>query len=130
MLNSEDLKMPEIIETIGEHGEKVTMKLNDIVEVEGQTYALMSDVSEANNIFKTENNENDDDVLVIMRMNKTGEEYTFEMIEDDNEFNTVAAAIKDQESDDEEDADYDVEDDDGFEDDGYDDEVDEDEGDN
>ena len=39
--------------------------------------------------------DNEEDELIIMRMNKTDDECTFEVIEDDEEFNMVASAITD-----------------------------------
>ena len=81
---------PEIIKVIGEQGEEVTMKLQEIVTVEGQDYALLSVVEEGQMPSDEE-----DDEIVIMKMNKTEDECTFEVIEDDEEFNMVASAITD-----------------------------------
>ena len=47
-------------------------------------------------------NANEEDELVIMRMIKTDDECTFEIIEDDDEFNSVAQAITDSDDLDEE----------------------------
>ncbi len=82
----------QIIKTIGENGEEVFMKLQEIVNVEGKDYALLSVVEE--DTLPT-SDDNDEDELVIMRMNKTESECTFEIIEDDEEFNLVASAITD-----------------------------------
>ncbi len=82
---------PEIIKVIGEQGEEIFMKLQEIVNVEGQDYALMSIVEE--DTLPTSDNEEDE--LIIMKMNKTDDECTFEVIEDDEEFNMVASAITD-----------------------------------
>ena len=82
---------PEIIKVIGEQGEEIFMKLQEIVNVEGQDYALMSVVEE--DTLPTSDNEEDE--LIIMKMNKTDDECTFEVIEDDEEFNMVASAITD-----------------------------------
>ena len=81
---------PEIITVVGEQGEEVTMKLQEIVNVEGQDYALLSLVEEG----EMPSDEQDDEI-VIMRMNKTEDDCTFEIIEDDEEFNMVASAITD-----------------------------------
>jgi len=83
---------PEIIKVIGEHGEEIFMKLQEIVTVEDKDYALMS-VVEENTLPTSDNDENDE--LIIMKMNKTEDECTFEVIEDDEEFNMVAQAITD-----------------------------------
>ena len=82
---------PEIITVIGEQGEEVTMKLQEIVNVEGQDYALLSIVED--DTLPTGDNEEDE--IIIMRMNKTEDDCTFEVIEDDEEFNMVASAITD-----------------------------------
>ena len=81
---------PQIIKTIGEQGEEIIMKLQEIVSVEGKDYALLS-VVDKDTLPVSDNNE--DDELVLMRMIKTENECTFEIIEDDNEFNSVAKAI-------------------------------------
>ena len=82
----------QIIKTIGENGEEVYMKLQEIVNVDGKDYALLSVADE--NTKQVSNEEADE--LVIMRMNKTENECTFEIIEDDEEFNFVASAITDE----------------------------------
>ena len=82
---------PEIIKVIGEHNEEIFMKLQEIVNVEGQDYALLSIVEE--NTLPT--SENEEDELIIMKMIKTDDDCTFEVIESDKEFNMVASAITD-----------------------------------
>ncbi len=82
----------QIIKTIGEQGEEIYMKLQEIVTVDGKDYALLS-VVDSDTLPTT--NDNEEDELIIMRMNKTDDECTFEIIEDDNEFNFVAQAITD-----------------------------------
>ena len=82
----------QIIKTIGEQGEEIYMKLQEIVTVDGKDYALLS-VVDGDTLPTT--NDNEEDELIIMRMNKTDDECTFEIIEDDNEFNFVAQAITD-----------------------------------
>lgn len=82
---------PEIIKVIGEEGEEIFMKLQEIVTLEDKDYALLSIVEE--DTLPT--SDNDDDEIVIMRMIKTDDDCTFEVIEDDDEFNMVASAITD-----------------------------------
>ena len=82
---------PEIIKVIGEQGEEILMKLQEIVNVEGQDYALLSIVEDET--LPTADNEEDE--LIIMKMNKTEDDCTFEVIESDEEFNMVASAITD-----------------------------------
>ena len=82
----------EIIKTIGEQGEEIYMKLQEIVSVDAKDYALLSLVEEDT---LPNANDNEEDELIIMRMIKTEDECTFEIIEDDEEFNYVAQAITD-----------------------------------
>ena len=82
----------QIIKTIGESGEEVYMKLQEIVTVDGKDYALMTIVGDD---VLPHDDDNEEDELVIMRMKKTDNECTFEIIEDDEEFNMVASAISD-----------------------------------
>lgn len=89
---------PQIIKTIGEQGEEIFMKLLEIVTVNDKDYALLSLVEEDT----LPNDDNDEDEIVIMRMNKTDDDCTFEIIEDDDEFNLVAQAITDGDEMDEE----------------------------
>ncbi len=88
----------QLIETVDEDGNVITFELYDIVEVDEQEYALLlpsEDIDE----------ESDEGELVIMRLSKDGEDYIFETIDDDDEFNKVAAYIEnleDEEDDEEE----------------------------
>ena len=88
---------PQIIKTIGEQGEEIYMKLQEIVNVNNQDYALLSIVKE-----DTLPNDDIEDEIVIMKMNKTQNECTFEIIESDEEFNLVASAISDDDDDEDE----------------------------
>jgi len=85
----------QLIETIDEDGNVINFELYDIVEVEGQEYALL---------LPTEADEEDEDdgEIVLMRLTKDGEDYLFETIEDDEEFNKVEAYIQSLEDEDEE----------------------------
>ena len=83
----------QIIKTIGEKGEEIYMKLQEIVTIDKQDYALMSIVEDD----VLPNSDNDEAEIVIMKMNKQDDECTFEIIEDDEEFNLVASAISDEE---------------------------------
>lgn len=81
---------PQIIKTIGEQGEEIFMKLLEIVTVNDKDYALLSLVEDGNMP-----SDDVEDEIIIMKMNKTDDDCTFEIIEDDEEFNMVAAAIQD-----------------------------------
>jgi len=88
----------EIIKTIGENGEEIFMKLQEIVTVDDKDYALLSVVKEDT----LPNKDNDDEEeLVVMKMIKTENECSFEIIESDEEFNYVVQAIQDSEEDEE-----------------------------
>lgn len=70
----------QLIETIDEEGNVINFELIDIIEMEGQEYGLL--------LPKDEDDEEEKEV-VLMRLMKEGEEYVFEMIETDEEFNKV-----------------------------------------
>ena len=78
----------QMIETIDEDGNVVNFELIDIIEMDGKEYGLL---------LPKEENENDDPnverEVVLMRLTKEGEEYIFEMIDDDEEFNKVVDFI-------------------------------------
>lgn len=74
----------QIIETIDENGEVVNFELFDIVEVEDKEYALLLPAD----------SEEDNDEVILMRLTKEGEDYLFEAIEDDAEFDKVSEYIE------------------------------------
>lgn len=73
----------QIIETIDENGNLIKFELFDIVEVEEKEYALLLPIEEE-----------DSDEVVLMRLKKDGEEYLFETIDDDEEFDKVAEYVE------------------------------------
>ncbi len=73
----------QIIETVDEDGNTVKFELYDIVEVDEKEYALLLPVEEE-----------DSEEVVIMRLTKDGEEYLFETIDNDEEFNKVADYVE------------------------------------
>ena len=77
----------QIIETIDENGNVIKFELFDIVEVDEQEYALLLPVDE----------EEESTEVVLMRLSKEGEEYLFETIDDDEEFEKVAAYVESME---------------------------------
>ncbi len=80
----------QIIETIDENGNVIRFELFDIVEVDEQEYALLLPVDEE-----------EDDEVVLMRLSKDGDEYLFETIDDDEEFDRVAEYVENMEDEDE-----------------------------
>lgn len=74
----------QLIETIDEDGKVVNFELFDIIEYEGKEYALL---------LPADSN-NDNDEVVLMHLTKDGEDYLFEAIEDDEEFDKVSEYIE------------------------------------
>ena len=79
----------ELIETIDEDGNKVTFELLDVVTVDDVEYALL--------LPKDLEEDEEDGEILVMRLKKDGEEYSFEAIDDDDEFNKVAEYIEELE---------------------------------
>ena len=75
----------QLIETVDEDGNVVSFELYDIVEVDEQEYALL---------LPSEDSDSEEAELVIMRLTKDGDEYVFETIDDDAEFNNVANYVE------------------------------------
>ena len=72
-----------LIETLDEDGNLVKFELFDVVEVDDKEYALLLPVDDE-----------DEEEVVLMRITKDGEEYLFETIDDDDEFEKVAAYVE------------------------------------
>ena len=81
----EDLE-EQMIETVDEEGNVINFQLIDIIEMEGKEYALLLP-------HENDDSEEEEKEVVLMRLIKEGEEYTFDMIEDDDEFNKVVDYI-------------------------------------
>jgi len=84
MSKEEKIEEKQLIETVDEEGNIVNFELFDIIEFEEQEYALLLPAE----------SENDDDEVVLMRLTKDGEEYLFEAIDDDAEFDKVSDYIE------------------------------------
>ena len=85
MANQEEMD-EQLIETIDEEGNVINFELIDIIDMAGQEYGLL--------LPKEENDDPEQEKeVVLMRLTKEGEEYVFEMIEDDEEFNKVVDFI-------------------------------------
>ena len=74
------------ITTIDEEGNEVNLILLEIVTVDEQDYALL---------MAEEDAESEEAETVLMRLKTEGDEYVFEVIEDDDEFDLVSQAIID-----------------------------------
>ncbi len=79
----------QVIKTIGENGEEISLKLLDIVTVNDFDYALL--------LPEDENLEEEECEVILMRLKQDTAEYVFETIEDDEEFNLVSQAILEEE---------------------------------
>lgn len=75
----------QLIETQDENGNIVSFELFDIVEFEEKEYALLLPAEEA---------DNEDAEVVLMQLSKDGEDYIFETIDDEEEFERVAQYIE------------------------------------
>lgn len=80
----ENTEEKQIIETIDEEGNVVKFELFDIIEYKEKEYALL---------LPAETN-NDNDAVILMRLTKEGEDYLFEAIETDEEFDEVSEYIE------------------------------------
>lgn len=80
----------QIIKTVGENGEEIELKLLDIVTVDDNDYALLLPADEE---------EDEEAEVVLMRLKRDGEEYLFETIEDDDEFEAVAKILSEDDCD-------------------------------
>ncbi len=87
----------QIIDTVDEEGNAVQLELLDIVDVEGVEYAILREVEEGDD----EEDELESEA-VLMKLIRNGEEFTFETIDDDEEFNIVAEYISNLEDEEEE----------------------------
>lgn len=84
----------QLIETVDDEGNVINFELYDIVEVDNQEYALL---------FPAEPSEDEDDSeVVLMKLTKEGNDYLFETIEDDAEFEKVAQYIESMDDEEEE----------------------------
>ncbi len=95
----------KIIKTEDENGNVFNFELLDIVEVDGQEYGLLVMLDEENETAQGgDDDEEIEEEVVIMRLNNTKDGYTFETIEDDEEFEKVVSCLEfDEEIEDEED---------------------------
>ena len=82
----------QIIETMTEDGEVVQFRLFDIIEFEEKEYALL---------LPLEDEDDDDAEIVLMRLVKEDDDYLFETIDDDDEFDRVSEYIENLEEADE-----------------------------
>ena len=73
-----------IIETIDDDGEVIKFELFDVIEFEEKEYALLLPVG------VEVDEDSDESEMVLMRLVKDGEDYSFETIDDEEEFERVS----------------------------------------
>lgn len=83
----------QLIETVDDEGNIVNFELFDIVEFEEREYALL---------IPAESEDDEETEVVLMRLTKDGDDYLFEAIEDDEEFDKVSEYIENLSDDEEE----------------------------
>ena len=81
----------EIIKTIGEKGEEIELKLIDIITVNDVDYALLLPAD-------ADIDNEDECEIVLMRLKQDNNDYVFETIEDEDEFDLVSQAIIEDDS--------------------------------
>lgn len=80
-----------IIKTQDENGEVYSFELIDVLEFESREYGLLAYIGEGENPGDSEGEEEE---VVIMRLSKSNDSYTFETIEDDEEFNRIISYLE------------------------------------
>ena len=81
-----DIEENNIIETVDENGEIIRFQLFDIIEFEEKEYALL--------LPEDGDEESEDSEMVLMLLVKDGDDYSFETIEDEDEFERVSEYIE------------------------------------
>lgn len=103
-------EMEDILDLIGENGETLKARVLSFVEVDEQEYAVLEPI---------EDNDEEFDQIIIMRVESDGDEEYLESVEDEDEWDKAFEAFKEAasgefyfEDDEDFDEDYDSEDDD------------------
>lgn len=79
----------QVIKTVGDDGEELELKVLEIVSVEDNDYALL--------LPADADIDDEDNEIVLMKIKQENDEYIFETIEDDDEFEAVAKILSDEE---------------------------------
>ena len=96
MANLDELDS-NIIQTKDENGEVQNFELVDVFQVNDKDYAALIKVNADGSQIESEEEE-----LILMRLIEEEESYTFEEIEDDDEFNAVVDAFENEVDDEDE----------------------------
>ncbi len=75
-----------LVETVDEDGNVITFRLFDIIEFENKEYALL--------LPADSDDDEEDSEIVIMKLIKEDEEYSFETIDSDEEFDRVSSYLE------------------------------------
>ena len=102
MSNNNGSEKSRIIKTQDEHGEVFTFELIDIMELDGQEYGLLvyldeeeeKEGKEAVSLDSEDDEEVEEEEVVVMRLSKNNDNYTFETIENDDEFKKVISYLE------------------------------------
>ncbi|MDD3013219.1 MAG: DUF1292 domain-containing protein [Candidatus Gastranaerophilales bacterium] len=89
---------PRIIKTQDENGEIHNFELIDIINIDDQDYGLLVYLDTEGKKPEDE----DEEEVVIMRLSKQDDAFTFETIEDDEEFDKVVSYLETDEEEGEE----------------------------
>ena len=85
-----------IVEITDEDGNKIEIEILDILTVDNVEYALLLPKNQEHKHDETCECDCEEEV-VLMRLKRDGEEFIFEQIEDDDEFEKVSAYIEELE---------------------------------
>lgn len=77
----------KIIETIDENGNTIKFELIDLIDYDENTYGLLKPIE------GFDESEVEDGEVALMKLVKENEEYSFEIIEDDDEFDKICDYI-------------------------------------
>ena len=86
-IDNEELNS-SIVETVDENGNPIKFEVIDVIEVDGQNYGILYPIDDAEEIPE------DEAEAVVMRLIQEDEDYLFECIEDDEEFEKVSSYIE------------------------------------
>ena len=75
-----------LVETVDEDGNVITFRLFDIIEFENKEYALL--------LPADSDDDEEDSEIVVMKLIKEDEEYSFETIDSDEEFDRVSTYLE------------------------------------
>lgn len=74
----------KIISTVDEDGNEVQFEIVDIIAIDDTEYGLLYPITDS---------DDEEEALVVMRLEQDRDDYVFERIEDDDEFEKVSAFI-------------------------------------